>query len=463
MNPLTKKDLNFLYILTSILFAYVINFAITNSTVLTEEFPPKLPTTVFVSLYFIPKLLFIIFSVEPIKTRKRCYTLIMLEILYLAIPLSYRLKYNPEIMNNIIVFTGIYGYKMSLFIKHNRKYLPDTKINQQKEFTPYVLTLNSWRHDSDIESKAEIEEPTIKQVDEKIKSRVLMFIWKWMINETVLYLIANFPQKVPDRPYQIRMIEYFTKGIPLFTAASMFHYICFFIFIFFYLTLHYDAIVLLSLLSLRCMTTSQTTITEKRFLVKTGLLTPTQFSLLKNYFITYSFNTKHCFNNPWISTSPRELWSSRWHTMFDEPFKELGYFPLKNLSISLGFTSRKFHNAMGILGAFFISSLLHEYYIIGLFNQITGEHLFFFMAHGAIMIIWELVFAYEKKDKMKESEKEGYNFRKYAGAFLKWLLLLAIYMPILPAFTEPMLRRADIWIFPSLFTDVKNTMYKNMA
>jgi hypothetical protein len=461
MHPLTKKDSNSLYILTTILFAYVINFAIANpATILTKEFPPKLPTSVFLSLYFIPKLLFIILSLGPITTRKRCYTLIMLLLLYLIIPLSYRLKYHPGIMNFMIFFTGIYSFKMSLFIKYNRKYLPDTKINQQKEFTPYILTLSSWRHDSDIESKTEIEEPTIKQVDEKIKSRVLIFMWKWVIHEIAIYLFANFPQKVPERPYQIRMIEYFTKGISAFTAASMFHYISFFIFFYLYLSFHYDFTVLLSLLALRCMTTSQ--MPEKHHLVKSGLLTPIQFSLLKNYFITYTLNTKHCFNNPWISKNPREVWSSRWHTMFAETFKELGYFPFRNLCISLGITSRKFCNAIGVLGAFFISSLLHEYFIIGMFNMITGEHLFFFTTHGLIMIVWEQIFTPEREDKMKESEKEGYDFRKYAGVFLKWLLMLIIYILILPAFAEPMIRRIDIWTIPSFFTGTRN-IYKNLV
>jgi hypothetical protein len=461
MHPLVKKDLNLLYTLTTILFAYVINFAITNLTILTKEFPPKLPTSVFVSLYFIPKLLFIILSLEPITTRKRCYTLIMLLLLYLIIPLCYRLKYHPEVMDSMIIFTGIYSFKMSLFIKYNRKYLPDTKINQQKEFTPYILTLSSWRHDSDIEPKTEIKEPTIKQVDEKIKSRALIFMWKWMIHEIVLYLFANFPQKVPERPYQIRMIEYFTKGIPAFTAASMFHYTCFVIFVFLYLSLYYDSTVLFSLLALRCMITSQMTIPEKHYLVKSGLLTPIQFSLLKNYFITYTFNTKHCFNNPWISKNPREVWSSRWHSMFAETFKELGYLPLRNLCISLGITSRKFCNAIGVLGAFLISSLLHEYYLIGMFNMVTGEHLFFFMSHGLILIVWEQVFPSEREDKMKEPRKEGYDIRNYASVFLKWLLMLIIYMLILPAFAEPLMRRIDLWIIPSFFIDVRN-IYKNL-
>ncbi|PKK59605.1 hypothetical protein RhiirC2_762532 [Rhizophagus irregularis] len=78
------------------------------------------------------------------------------------------------------------------------------------------------------------------------------------------------------------------------------------------------------------------------------------------------------------------------------------------------------------------------------------------------MIVWELVFTSEREDKMKKPEKEGYDFRKHAAVFLKWLLMLAIYMLILPAFTEPLMRRIDLWIIPSLFTDVGN-IYKNLV
>jgi hypothetical protein len=382
----------------------------------------------------------------------------MLLLLYLTIPLCYRLKYHPGIMTYIMFYTAAYSFKMSLFIKYNRKYLPDTKINQQKEFTPYILTLNRWRHDSDIKPKTVIEEPNIKQVDEKIKSRGLIFIWKWMIHEIILYLLANFPQKVPERPYQIRMIEYFTKGIPAFTAASIFHYYCFITFIFLCLSLHYDLTVLLSSLALRYMIT---TTPENHHLVKSGLLTPIQFSLIKNYFITYTFNTKHYFNNPWIAEGPRDFWSLRWHSMFNESFKELGYYPLRNLCINLRITSRKFCNDMGILGAYLISSFLHEYFIIGMFNMITGEHLVFFLLNGLIMIVWERVFTSERENKMKESKEEAYDFKKYAGVYLKRLLWLAIFLLILPALSEPMLRRIDLWIIPSFITDVRY-IYKNL-
>ncbi|PKK66377.1 hypothetical protein RhiirC2_753525 [Rhizophagus irregularis] len=76
--------------------------------------------------------------------------------------------------------------------------------------------------------------------------------------------------------------------------------------------------------------------------------------------------------------------------MFSEIFKELGYLPVRNFLSS--FVPRKFANMMGVLGALCFSSLFHEYLIIGQFNIWTGEHFFFFMIHGVIMILWEAAF-----------------------------------------------------------------------
>jgi hypothetical protein len=162
-----------------------------------------------------------------------------------------------------------------------------------------------------------------------------------------------------------------------------------------------------------------------------------------------------------FAEGPRDFWSLRWHSMFNESFKELGYYPLRNLCINLRITSRKFCNDMGILGAYLISSFLHEYFIIGMFNMITGEHLVFFLLNGLIMIVWERVFTSERENKMKESKEEAYDFKKYAGVYLKRLLWLAIFLLILPALSEPMLRRIDLWIIPSFITDVRY-IYKNL-
>src|SRR5438045_882433 len=140
---MSKNSKSIIYTLITILSSYILNFITTNPTTW-KEFPPKLPTTVFISLYLIPNLLFIALSFEPITTRKRCYTLIISLLLSILVPFSYRLKYHPMIINSILTSSALWSFKMSLFIKHNRKYLPYTKINQQKEFTPFLWSLLNW-------------------------------------------------------------------------------------------------------------------------------------------------------------------------------------------------------------------------------------------------------------------------------------------------------------------------------
>ncbi|CAB5384256.1 unnamed protein product [Rhizophagus irregularis] len=83
--------------------------------------------------------------------------------------------------------------------------------------------------------------------------------------------------------------------------------------------------------------------------------------------ISFIFNTKSLFNEPWMASSPRDFWSTRWQLFLNETFKELGFLPVKNLLNP--FVPRKIANMMGVLGAFAISSyLLHEYIIIGNYN-----------------------------------------------------------------------------------------------
>ena len=65
------------------------------------------------------------------------------------------------------------------------------------------------------------------------------------------------------------------------------------------------------------------------------------------------------FSEPWMSSSPRDFWSNRWQLLLNETFKELGYLPVKNLIAPI--VSKKVSNIMGVLGAFGVSALLHEY------------------------------------------------------------------------------------------------------
>ncbi|CAG8732425.1 19974_t:CDS:2, partial [Rhizophagus irregularis] len=134
---------------------------------------------------------------------------------------------------------------------------------------------------------------------------------------------------------------------------------------------------------------------------------------------------------PFISSSPRDFWSTRWQLLINESFKELGYLPVKNLFVSI--FSRKIANIMGVLSAFGISASLHEYLIIANAYTWTGEHFFFFMTHGVIFILWEVVFISNK------SKNENTMIEK----FLKWVLFLIINLILLPALIEPSMRNFD--------------------
>ncbi|CAB5180799.1 unnamed protein product [Rhizophagus irregularis] len=134
---------------------------------------------------------------------------------------------------------------------------------------------------------------------------------------------------------------------------------------------------------------------------------------------------------PFISSSPRDFWSTRWQLLINESFKELGYLPVKNLFVSI--FSRKIANIMGVLSAFGISASLHEYLIIANAYTWTGEHFFFFMTRGVIFILWEVVFISNK------SKNENTMIEK----FLKWVLFLIINLILLPALIEPSMRNFD--------------------
>ena len=73
---------------------------------------------------------------------------------------------------------------------------------------------------------------------------------------------------------------------------------------------------------------------------------------------------------------------------------------------------------MGVLDAFGVSALLHEYMIIGDFDIWTGEQFIFFMINGVILILWEAVFGREDKN-----EK---------GFIRKRILIILISIVILP-------------------------------
>ncbi|EIW74081.1 hypothetical protein CONPUDRAFT_133484 [Coniophora puteana RWD-64-598 SS2] len=94
------------------------------------------------------------------------------------------------------------------------------------------------------------------------------------------------------------------------------------------------------------------------------------------------------FDAPWRSTSLRELWSQRWHQLFQELFISLGSRP----------TNRVFGRPAGIIGAFLVSGVLHDVRLRGMGEGVDPKVTYgFFVFHG-LAVIAEVVW----KEKMKK-------------------------------------------------------------
>ncbi|CAI2163850.1 5318_t:CDS:1 [Funneliformis geosporum] len=440
---------NLVYIPLSVTTAHTLNFIFNSPLSTWQEFPPKLPTSVYSSIFLTSFLLFLSLSFEPIPIRRRFYTLLSIALIYISIPISFRGLHTPKLHNIFVIYGAAFGLKMFLFLKYNWSYLNQEGSNQKEEFRSFLWKIFNCRFNSYIippkkensdekENFLKIPSPTTSQINKKIIYRTLIAFTKCLILELTIFIATKYTMVIPEKPYQLRLIEFFTKGIPAFTIPLMLQYLNFLLSVYIMLSVYaYDIYTIISAIFYRLfLHSSSEDIYYKPILIKFGLLTPSEYVTLKEWMIIFLFNTKHLFSEPWMASSPRDFWSTRWQLMINESFKELGFLPVKN--VLAPFVPKKIANMMGVLGAFGVRALLHEYLIIGQFDLWTGEHAFFFMIHGVIFILWEAIFGCENKNENSKIKR-----------FLKWLLLLIVNLSVLPAFIEPLRRRPEIFKIPS--------------
>ncbi|CAG8796076.1 28103_t:CDS:2, partial [Gigaspora margarita] len=78
---------------------------------------------------------------------------------------------------------------------------------------------------------------------------------------------------------------------------------------------------------------------------------------IKEWLILTIFYTKPLVDKPYLSTSPRDFWSNRWHSIYRECFRELFYLPVRNFFKF----NRTFGFILGILSVYLISGIIHDY------------------------------------------------------------------------------------------------------
>jgi hypothetical protein len=170
----------------------------------------------------------------------------------------------------------------------------------------------------------------------------------------------------------------------------------------------------------------------------------------------------------------------RWHQIYNESFKELGYYPIKNLLLSLfpNYHEEEKKNMMkvivtmvgkvlGLFASFLCSGIFHEYIFYSLFGTSKGEHLTFFLFQGFLGVIWEYthnmiqnienffyyfvvtIFINNNND---DVVKNNWNIFKKFIEFIIWNSILIF---TIPWFIEPYIRKKHYYCFHHLICNNK--------
>src|ERR1051325_8290190 len=121
--------------------------------------------------------------------------------------------------------------------------------------------------------------------------------------ELTFFISTRYVLEIPEKAYQMRLLEFITKGIPVFTMFSMLQHLNFILFVYLWVSLNYDIISLIIATFYHLFfhhSTSEKN-NHKPILIQSGLLTPSEYVFLSEWFVTFLFNTKHLFDEPWMS------------------------------------------------------------------------------------------------------------------------------------------------------------------
>src|SRR5438876_8649509 len=118
-------------------------------------------------------------------------------------------------------------------------------------------------------------------MNEKLINSFVFFILKWLVYELTHFTTANYPTELPETAYQIHLVEFITKGIPLITMTSMIHCLSFIVFIYSWLSLNYDVFtIIITVFSRLFFHSTSEKNNYNSILIQSGLLTPSEYDSL---------------------------------------------------------------------------------------------------------------------------------------------------------------------------------------
>ncbi|CAG8654528.1 17212_t:CDS:1, partial [Cetraspora pellucida] len=271
---------------------------------------------------------------------------------------------------------------MIIWMKKNYQFSIDPKT----KFPSFVSTLFNWRINGitipyETNYQKYIDSITVKDLNLKMINHLIKAITKFVIRDLLKeYLKYNKPE-IPERSYILRVLDYFITGHPFTETYTFFYCFLWSIFIILSFSLVWDNACILFGIILRPLLSNSLKENEKLQESKSLKM------IIKEWLILSLFYTKPLMGNPFLSIDPRDFWSNQWHQIYSETFHELGYFPVRTYFKH----NKTLGRVLGICSVYLISGLFHDYTLIVAFNHFSADYTTFFLFHGLLLILWEVI------------------------------------------------------------------------
>jgi hypothetical protein len=405
------------YSLLILLFTILHYYGTINTFIFSGPPPPINISAYMFFCFFLPLAIFSIFSFSPPNSNFRKSILILSNLSLFSFPLIFSNIYPITFHVPIALSSFTYSCKMLIWFKNS------LNVKDPSSTKPFVWSLFNWRSKEGgipIMKQDDLLEQGIKKdrLESYINYHYIRCFCVWILYVTCAQFIELFAPEIPKTSFPIRVIKYlFYDGPPFTSLFNLFYCYIYAGALYFSMNYLYEVIIIPCAHLLNYIYSTPNSLLHRK-------LTKDQLNSLKLWLISLLFYSNSIFDQPYLSESPRELWSIRWHQMFHEIFVELGYKPACYLLSSF---PDKLQKLFGVLASFTISGILHEYILYSSSRYFTLEQFTYFLFNAIILIIWESFMTF----KLDKDQK----FRIRNSLFMTALVFFT-----LPWFIEPYVR-----------------------
>ncbi|CAB5206023.1 unnamed protein product [Rhizophagus irregularis] len=182
---------------------------------------------------------------------------------------------------------------------------------KEKQIGPFYLTMFYWRKLPEKTNKS--REISIKDINIYIIKRIIILLFKWILFEILYRWITNNIPEIPEGFTRFEFSTGITKGIPALTPF-LFLLRCNYIFCHNHVIFRIRSIPYYKWNIFRFLITLKD---EKSIF----FFEKQHMKHIKEWCISMIYDTNHMFRYPYLSTSPRDLWSFRWQLFLNEVLK----------------------------------------------------------------------------------------------------------------------------------------------